>query len=199
MRTRNEHKEQLVKEKAIEMIVKLGFDGFSMQKLAKLAGVSPATLYIYYKDKEDLLVQLGAEETQRLTTMLLKDFSSDMHFEAGMRIQWRNRAEYWLSNPLKATFLEQIRHSHYRDKVYNAVSTDFVEAMSNFLQNANDRQELCPMKKEVFWSIAYAPLYNLIRFHTEGISLAGEPFQFSEALMWQTFDVVMKALKQNKT
>ena len=196
MRTRDEHKEQIVKEKAIEMLVKQGFDGFSMQKLARVARVSPATLYIYYKDKEDLLIQLATEETKRLSTTLLKDFSSDMSFEEGMRIQWRNRAAYWLSNPLRASFLEQIRHSNYRDRVYHAMDTEFVEAMGRFLHKAIERKEIWPMKKEVFWSVAYAPLYNLIRFHTEGISLAGELFQFSDEIMWQTFDVVMKALKR---
>ena len=196
MRIRDEHKEQIVKEKAIEMLVKQGFDGFSMQKLARVARVSPATLYIYYKDKEDFLIQLGTEETRRLSNSLLKDFSPAMSFEEGMRIQWRNRAEYWLSDPVRAAFLEQIRHSNYRDKVYQAMDANFVEAMGSFLHKAIDRQEIWPMKKEVFWSVAYAPLYNLIRFHNEGISLAGELFQFSDEIMWQTFDVVMKALKR---
>ncbi|MGZ3932351.1 MAG: TetR/AcrR family transcriptional regulator, partial [Bacteroidia bacterium] len=43
MRTRDEQKESAIRQKAIEMIVKEGFDGLSMQKLAKAAGVSPAT------------------------------------------------------------------------------------------------------------------------------------------------------------
>jgi AcrR family transcriptional regulator len=58
MRTRDENKESAIRQKAIEMIVKKGFDGLSMQKLAKAADVSPATIYIYYKDRDDLIVQL---------------------------------------------------------------------------------------------------------------------------------------------
>ena len=195
MRNRDEHKELLVKEKAIEMIVKEGLDGFSMQKLAKIAKVSPATLYIYYKDKEDLLVQLGSEEATRLTTTILKNFNPELSFEEGMRIQWRNRADYWLKDPLKASFLEQLRHSAHRGRIFEALDMEFVSSMSQFLHNAIRNKEILPMNKEVFWSVAYAPLYNLIRFHTEGISLAGDPFRFSEEIMWQTFDVVMKALK----
>ncbi|MBA4056563.1 MAG: TetR/AcrR family transcriptional regulator, partial [Marivirga sp.] len=58
MRTRDELKEQKIREKAIEMIVNEGFDGLSMQKLAKAANVSPATIYLYFKNREDLLNQL---------------------------------------------------------------------------------------------------------------------------------------------
>ncbi|HOZ87501.1 MAG TPA: helix-turn-helix domain-containing protein, partial [Bacteroidia bacterium] len=58
MRIRDENKEAAIRKKAIEMIVNEGFDGLSMAKLAKAAGVSPATIYIYYKNREDLLHQL---------------------------------------------------------------------------------------------------------------------------------------------
>ena len=67
MRLRDEAKEQSIREKALEMIVKEGFDGLSMQKLAKAAGVSPATIYIYFKDREDLILQLYYEESLRMT------------------------------------------------------------------------------------------------------------------------------------
>ncbi len=59
MRTRNTDKEQLVKQKAIEMIVKDGFQGFSMNRLAMACDISVATLYIYYKDKDDLIKKIG--------------------------------------------------------------------------------------------------------------------------------------------
>ncbi|MES1219353.1 MAG: helix-turn-helix domain-containing protein, partial [Bacteroidota bacterium] len=61
MRTRNTDKQQLVKEQAIEMIVKEGVEGFGMNRLANACGISVATLYIYYKDKEDLIRKIGIE------------------------------------------------------------------------------------------------------------------------------------------
>ena len=51
------------------------------------------------------------------------------------------------------------------------------------------------MPVEVYWSMAFAPLNNLIRFHIEGRSMGNMPFTFSEDMMWQTFDLVIKALK----
>lgn len=177
------------------MIVREGLDGFSMQKLAKEANVSPATLYIYYKDKEDLIVQLGLEEVTRLTTTILKNFDPDMSFEEGMRVQWRNRADYWLGDPVRAAFLEQLKHSPLRARIFDTLDLGFGESLGRFIHNSIANKELMPMTREVFWSVAYAPLYNLIRFHTTGTSLAGTPFRFSEETMWETFAIVMKALK----
>src|SRR6187551_3516570 len=115
MRTRDENKAQAIREKAIEMIVKEGFDGLSMQKLAKAAGVSPATLYIYYKDRDDLILQLWEHEMTKMTEATMKDFHPDMSFEEGLKTQWMNRARFFLANPMSMHFMEQIKYSPYHE------------------------------------------------------------------------------------
>ncbi len=195
MRTRNENKEQLVRQKALELLVNQGFEGFSMQKLAKAAGVSPATLYIYYKDKEDLITSIGIEIGKKFSANILKDFDPLLPFADGLRIQWRNRTQHALENKLETEFYEQIRSSSFRDKVVESFVGDFKTSMSQFVKNAIEHGELNPMPIEVFWSVAYAPLYNLIRFHNEGHSIGGKPFVLSEDTMNQTLELVLKALK----
>src|SRR6186713_2634010 len=91
MRIKDEHKELAIRQKAVEIIVEKGFDGLSMQKLAKDAGVSPATIYIYFKDREDLLMQLYIGSLTKMFNASVKDFSPDMHFAEGLEIQWKNR------------------------------------------------------------------------------------------------------------
>ncbi|MES2429491.1 MAG: TetR/AcrR family transcriptional regulator [Bacteroidota bacterium] len=195
MRTRDENKELLVRQKALEILVKEGFDGFSMQKLAKAANVSPATLYIYYKDKDDLIVKIGIEEGLKMKKAALKDFDPEMHFEEGLRIQWKNRSEFWLNNRLSYELFELLRQSSYKEKIFESIFIGFKEKMKSFVMNAVKNGELKAMPVEVYWSMAFAPLNNLIRFHIEGRSLGNMPFTFSEDLMWQTFDLVIKALK----
>src|SRR5436190_13384426 len=129
MRTRDESKEQTLRQKAIEMIVKDGFDGLSMQKLAKSAGISPATIYIYYKDRDDLILQLSAEASKKMAEATLKNFDPDMHFDEGLKVQWMNRAKYCMKNPLQMHFLEQIRYSPFHDKAYKMADTSFITAM----------------------------------------------------------------------
>ena len=113
MRTRDEHKEQIVKEKAIEMLVKQGFDGFTMQKLARVARVSPATLYIYYTDKEDLIKKIGIQIGQDFFNEMVKDFSPTMPFKEGLRKQWENRGRFALKHPLNVACWELLSHSSY--------------------------------------------------------------------------------------
>src|SRR5690606_11437480 len=106
MRTRDPRKEQAIRLKAMELAVREGFDGLSMQKVARAAKVSPGTLYIYFRDREDLLLQVYKTEMEKTFEATMRDFEPSMSFDAGLRVQWLNRAHFCLANPLSMLFLE---------------------------------------------------------------------------------------------
>ena len=158
MRTRDPKKEKALRDKAFAMIVKEGFDGLSMQKLAKAAGVSPATIYIYYKDRDDLILRLYAYAAQRMADHTLQGFDPASPFKDGLRVQWVNRAGYCLKYPLEAHFMEQVRFSPLYDRATKLLHPGFVDAMRTFVKGAIKRNELIRVPLEVYWSVAFAPL-----------------------------------------
>lgn len=195
MRIRDEKKELLIKQKAIEMIVKHGFDGLSMQKLARAAKVSPATIYIYFKDREDLIEAISVEEVNNMTERTLRGFSPDMPFEKGLKKQWDNRASYWLEHPVQARFMEQVRFSPIGQKVHCKIKKEFSDIMREFIGNAIKNKELIPLKTEIFWSVAYAPLYQLIKFHLDGRGMHNDTFELDSKTLKTAFKLVIKALQ----
>jgi AcrR family transcriptional regulator len=195
MRTRDANKESLIQEKAIEMIVKHGLDGFSMQKLAKAANVSPATLYIYYKDRDDLITQIATHISNRLMETSLRGIHPKMSFADGLELQWKNRMEFYFKHPLDVEFIEQIRYTPTYDSVKNTIRQNFGDVLGKFVHNAINQGELQPLPFEVYWSIAFAPLYQLIKFHTQGSSPASEKFSINDDIVNQTLKLVLKALK----
>lgn len=195
MRTRDEQKEKLVIEKAIEQIVQDGFQGFSMNKLAKACGISVATLYIYYTHKDNLIQQIGKEVGRNFFETTMQGFSSDMDFETGLWIQWENRSAFALKYPKEVAFFEIIKHSPHGDAIQQELQTVFKQRMSDFFTNAIQNNQLIPLPVDVFWSIAYGPLHNLLRFHREGKNMAGMPFTLTDEIKRQAFQLVIKALK----
>lgn len=196
MRTRDSDKEQLVIEKAIGQIATDGFEGFSMNKLAKACNISVATLYIYYKDKDDLIRKIGIDLAQKFFSITLKDFSPDMPFDEGLWKQWQNRSAFAVENPELVMCFEAIRNSPHAEQILQSEQlTIFKNMMMQFCQNAIDKKELTPLPIEVFWSVAYGPLYSLLRFHSEGKSVGGRPFTLNEEVMKNTYKIVLKALK----
>ncbi len=197
MRTRDEKKRLAIFQKALKMVVEKGFDGLSMQKLARAARVSPATIYIYFKDRDDLILQLWIEEMKKMVAVTLEGFDPEMSFEEGLRIQWMNRARYCLEYPLSTHFMEQIKYSPYHNLSQRQMDQDFLSAMRNFVHNAIRRKELIRLPVEVYWSIAFAPLYQLVKFHASGRGLksGSEKFILDTKIMNQTLEVVLKGLR----
>jgi len=195
MRLRDEHKERIIREKALQMMVKEGLEGFSMQKLAKAADVSPATIYIYFKDKEDLVTQLCKDAGKKMMDITFKNFDPSMSFSEGLKVQWINRANYCMKFPDQMHFLEQLRHSPYGEKVSEMMGESFKKIMGDFVANAIRKKELVKVPVEVYWSIAFAPLYNLVKFHMTGKSIGGRKFILSDRILKETIELVIKALK----
>ena len=61
MRTKDLDKQKRIKAAVVELILREGIDGASVAKIAREAGVSPATIYVYYTSKEDMLSEVFRE------------------------------------------------------------------------------------------------------------------------------------------
>lgn len=194
MRLRDENKETLIREQAIALIVQEGFDGLSMQKLAKAANLSASTIYIYFKSREDLLNQVYLAVDEIFAKEVLKNFDPAMSFEEGLWQQWKNRYKYIQKYPLHYHFSEQFRSSPLI-KHQDIKESPFRVAMQQFTKNAILRKEIVDMPPEILWAMAYGPFYILIKFHLDQSSMSGKPFSLSEQKMKQAFQLVTKALK----
>ena len=194
MRLKDENKEVIIRQQAIKMIVEKGFDGLSMQKLALAAKISPSTIYVYFKNREDMVNQLYIEVHGRLERDALAGFHANLSFAEGLWLQWKNRLMNILKNPLEYQFHEQFRNSpliHHND-IQAAV---FRKAMTDFVRNAVVNKEIMDLPPEIFWAVAYGPFYALVKFHLDRSTMAGKPFSLTDQKLRETFDIVIKALR----
>jgi len=125
----------------------------------------------------------------------LKGFDSSMNFEEGLRIQWRNRMEFSIGNHVEALFLEHMRSCPVHDRALKMVDPRFRQIMTAFVNRAIKNKELVKTSFEIYWSVAFAPLYNLIRMHRSGFGREGERFVLDQKIMNKTLELVLKALK----
>lgn len=194
MRTRDSNKEEIVKQKAIALLVEKGIEGFSMNRLAKESSISVATLYIYYSDKDDLIKKIGIEIGKNFFDEMAKDFSPSMTFKEGLYKQWENRIRFAQSKPLEVSCWELLTHSSYGEYILEESLLDFKIIMGSFFRNSVEKKELIPISKEIFWSVAYGPLYSLLRFERDGKNFGGGPFKLNKKTIDDTFELVLKAL-----
>ena len=196
MRTKDLKKEKLIREKAMAMIVEHGFDGLSLHKLARAAGLSVATFYTYFQDREDLILKIFEDVSSRMFEATLAGFDPHMDFAKGLRIQWINRARYFLKQPLEMHFMEQIKFSPFHERALPVTGGKFREQMKTFVGHAIERKQLVAVPVEIYWCIAFAPLYQLVKFHIHGKNMSGTgKFVLTEAALEMTLRLVLKSLK----
>ena len=67
MRMKDENKKAAITKAIIGLINEIGFANISMSKIAKATGLSAATLYVYYENKEDMLRKVYTVSYTHLT------------------------------------------------------------------------------------------------------------------------------------
>ncbi|WP_432774557.1 TetR/AcrR family transcriptional regulator [Brevibacillus gelatini] len=74
---RSEETKRAILAAATELFAKRGFDAVSIREIAKAAGCSHTTLYIYFKDKEALLHQLSKGPLQSLAEQIERTLADE--------------------------------------------------------------------------------------------------------------------------
>ncbi len=111
-RTRDTEKTRLlILEAASDLFIREGYDVVSVRKIAAQANISHGTIYIHFKDKDDLLYQASEEQFSRLLSRLRRLPRSREPFQrltdallAAMRFGLDHPNEYQLMMGLRTTF-----------------------------------------------------------------------------------------------
>ncbi len=78
MRRKDDRKLQSIKQAVLKLILSEGLQGASISKIAREAGVSPATVYIYYDNKDAMLQDIYQEYQQQVRNFLRDRVRQDM-------------------------------------------------------------------------------------------------------------------------
>jgi len=81
MRRRDDDKERRIKEAVVQLILEEGWNGASISKIARLAEVSPSTVYVYYDSKEEMLQDIYREYSEDVFDFLLRGIRPGMRPE----------------------------------------------------------------------------------------------------------------------
>lgn len=98
-----------------------GIQGASMAKVAKIANVSPATIYLFFDSKQDLVNQLYLDVKISFATEAFKNFDSDKSVKdksvkERFKSIWFNMANYKLEQKEEASFLSQCENTPMIDE-----------------------------------------------------------------------------------
>jgi AcrR family transcriptional regulator len=107
MRKKDDEKKNRIKKAVVQIILAEGFHGTSISKIAKVASVSPATVYIYYENKEEMLKDIYLEYAEDFHQYLVSDLAQDLSGEEFIDCLVRHYYQYMISHPEIFHFIDQ--------------------------------------------------------------------------------------------
>jgi TetR/AcrR family transcriptional repressor of multidrug resistance operon len=89
----------LILRATLNLLANCGFHGFSMKQLADRAGMATGTLYLYFKDRDDLIRQLHQEIIKAFAHHVLADHDPGQPLQQQYFIICRKFWDFCLENP----------------------------------------------------------------------------------------------------
>ena len=166
MRPKNLEKEEAIRTIALQIIAEEGLENLTMQKLAKAANISPRTIYIKYKDKEDLLIKLFIEEVLGpYETAVLENFHANMDFATGVKKLWQNSFRYLTRNRTHFALLQNGKTSPLLNKAYQQANIEqgqYFKPIHQFFKQQVKQGVVRNFHQDIYRALLFAPLLELV-------------------------------------
>lgn len=140
MRKIDDNKRKQIQEAVYDLTQSEGLVGLSMGKVAKLAGVSPATIYIYYQDKEDMLSRMYEQVKDLFDTGIASEINQAQTLDDKIRAAEWHFIKKQRQFPKQAGFMDAILNNenlidekaqNYANNLVQPVTQLFVESQAD--------------------------------------------------------------------
>ncbi|MHA3964814.1 MAG: TetR/AcrR family transcriptional regulator [Candidatus Thorarchaeota archaeon SMTZ1-45] len=168
MRTRDQAKYDSIVDASINLINDLGFDGISISKIAKKAKVSPATIYIYFDNKEDLFTKLYIDIREKMSRGALEGFEEGMTTEEAFKSIWHHSFTYNLRHPEYLAYREQFERTTMMRNI-RAEDFELFQTVDRLLKRGINEMTIKALPPPILTAFAYFPIITLLNFHYAGI------------------------------
>lgn len=185
MRTRDDKKQEALFLATIKVVNEIGFAASSVSKIAKEAGVSPATLYIYFKNKEDLLVSTYLEIKQGMGVAMLEGFDErDPVHDIFHRI-WRNTFAYVAENAEEFHYAEQFSNSPFSDRIDMEQIQKYFEPMFLVVRRGVEEKILKDVDMDMIAVFLIYPIMALANpRHCKGFEVTEDNIETAFRMAW---------------
>lgn len=156
MRKKDDEKQRCIKIAVVQLILEEGFQGASISKIARAAGVSPATVYIYYENKEAMLREIYLEYSEDTIQYLLQCLSPNMVGEEIIAELIRRYYFFIIENKEVFNFIEQFSTCPVLQST--CVSMKGPAYLNQLLTDLKKRQILNNFNNDNLYAILFSPV-----------------------------------------
>ena len=152
----------------IDLVNNNGFHATPMSKIAKMAKVSPATIYLYFENKQDLVNQTYIEVKEKYTKYAFETYSEDMPVEKGFKLIWNRIANFKLKDCENAMFLAQCDNTPMIDETSRQEGIRHLQPLLDLWERGKNEGLIKPVSDYLLYAYSINPLSFLMMAQKRG-------------------------------
>ena len=173
----------------IELVNNNGFHAAAMSKIAQMANVSPATIYLYFENKQDLVNQTYIEVKAKYTQYAFETYHEDMAVEAGFELIWKRIADFKLKECENAFFLAQCDNTPIIDEHSRQEGIKHLQPLLDLWTRGKNEGVIKPYANYILYAYSINPLSFLMMAQKQ------EAFQLNKEHLEDAFQAAWNSIK----
>ncbi|WP_296311982.1 TetR/AcrR family transcriptional regulator [Winogradskyella sp. UBA3174] len=176
----------------IDLVNNNGFHATPMSKIAKMANVSPATIYLYFDNKQDLVNKTYIEVKALYTNYAFATYNTDTSVEVGFETIWKRIADFKLKECDNAMFLAQCDNTPMIDELSRQEGIKHLQPLLDLWARGKKEGIIKPISDYLLYAYAINPLSFLV------MAQKRDAFQLDEAHIEDAYQAAWDSIKFNK-
>lgn len=163
MRVKDQSKEKAIFKATLKLVKQKGLAGITMCDISKEAAIATGTLYIYFKNKEELIKALFEASRKHSADHYFEGVDPEDDFKDRMHKVFTNIIHYKVDHFDVSAFLEQLYHSSF------VCMTDFkkkekaIKPLYDLLSEGFDQKKLKPSDPEVIITFLFGIINEVVK------------------------------------
>ena len=164
--------EALVKA-TISLVNNNGFRATTMSKIAEEADVATATIYLYFKNKQDLINKVYNEVISRYSELAFKGYDKLLPVEKGFEIIWKNIADFYLNATEQSMFLSQCDNTPIINETTRQAGLNHLQPLLDLWERGQKEGSIKPMSSYLLYAFTIYPMVFLMNSKRDDVYQIG--------------------------
>jgi AcrR family transcriptional regulator len=182
-------KRQAILDAALELCAEHGFHGAPISMIAVRAGVGVGTIYRYFKDKDELLLELIRALHSRVRAELYAGYPQQQPVRGRFLYLFSRLLRFFITNPVEFRYMEQFHYSPY-GVAFQAEMAKEINNIQALLIEGREQQIIKDAPLPLLEAIAFGPIVALAKEQISG------RLQVDEAMIHCTVEACWDGLKR---
>lgn len=149
----------------LHLVNNQGFHDAPMSKIAKMAEMSPATIYIYFENKQDLINQLYLEIKSTFSAFAFKNYDKSASVEDSFKLIWYNIAQFKLEQIEESNFLSACDNTPIVNEEIRNLGIELLSPLKLLWERGIEEKILKNMSLFSMYAFTIYPLAFLLQCH----------------------------------